>query len=301
MTETHDEQRELEACYDLISEKIYKLRKALVIEADAARHFQLTKTLEAAEDDRKRISNLLDQTRKVDTNRSTQTNIFFEPYHFDLDNIAQKGLQTILDQNGLIGFAFRCPSLNMLKQCCHRIRYEFGRSNLLVRDPFVIDPKFKTVELGITDVLRHKNILAVQHVMLGVQISDEENANRFWSILNAKIAEQMAHKLIILLALGEGCAFPAGTIPLETPLFERVHAYKWIRETVTAMEWPEELIDFWTEYLIKECAIDHDGKELYPDHVYLHLDDTVRFIRSNPDIAAFRAELSRREQMYVPS
>ena len=67
-------------------------------------------------------------------------------------------------------------------------------------------------------------------MILGVQISDEENANRFWSSLNAAISQQMAHKLIILLAVGEGCAFPAGTVPLETPLFERVHAYKWIRE-----------------------------------------------------------------------
>lgn len=317
MTRTPADYRQLQDRYLLLTEKIGELQKAADIEAGAAARFQLKKQLEDAEAERQKVTARLEQieaeAQPGDGEKVSQPNTetatdqldpvhnFFEPCRFDLDNIAEKGLRTIIARDGLIGFAFRCQSLAVLKQCCHRIRLELGRSNLVVREPFVIHPKFKSVELGVQDVLRHRKLLERQHVMLAVQISDEENANRFWSALGAQLSERVAHKLIVLLAVGEGCAFPEGTVALETPLFERIHAYRWVRELVKAMHWPEDFIDFWIDNLVKECAAHQSRDELYPDHVYIHIDETLRFIRSNPKVADFRAELIRREQIYVPS
>lgn len=223
----------------------------------------------------------------------------FEPCRFDLDHFTEKSMRTIISRNGLIGLGFFSHSLPLLRQCCQRLKLELGRSNIHVRDPFVIDPKLKTVEMGVRDVLKLRKLFETQHVLLAVQISDPENANLFWSMLKTGLPEDMNHKLVILMALGEGCAFPEGLLHLESPQFERFHAYRWVREIVAVMKWPEEFIDLWVNSMIAECTV--ESAELYPEQVYIHLDETIKFIQETPDPADFQKELTRRESIYVPS
>ena len=228
-----------------------------------------------------------------------QSYTFFEPCRFDLDHFTEKSMETLIARNGLIGFALSSNSLILLRQCCHRLKLELGRSNIQVRDPFVIDPKFKTVEMGVRDVLKHRKLLEIQHLLLAVQISDLANANLFWSTLKMSFSGEMKHKLVILMALNEGCAFPEGVVQLDTPRFDRVHAYRWVREIVALMKWPEDFIDLWVDSMIAECTF--ESSELYPDQVYIHLDETIKFIQETPRLADFKAELKRREDIYVPS
>lgn len=297
--------RELQERYALLSEKVSELQRGLDIEAGAANRFQLKKQLEEAKAERDGVSSQLEEIEPIIASLERTLNPrpnLFELCRFDLDNMTERGMRTIISQNGLIGFALCCASLNLLKQYCHRLKLELGRSNLLVRDPLVLHPKFKTVEVGVQDVLRHRKLLETQHVMLAVQMFDEESASRFWASLCDQLSEGLKHKLIILLAVTEGCSFPEGTVALETPLFERVHAYKWVREAVALMQWPEEFIDFWVDNMINECVVDQTQRdELSPDRVYIHLDETIRFIRNNPAVTDFRAELIRREHIYVSS
>ncbi|HEX8139483.1 MAG TPA: TIR domain-containing protein [Pyrinomonadaceae bacterium] len=241
----------------------------------------------------------LDKASKQTFSPSNLNYNLFEPCRFDLDNLTEKSMKTIIARNGLIGFALYCHSLTLLRQCCQRFKLELGRSNISVRDPFVIDPKFRPVEIGVKDVLRYRKLLEVQHVLLAVQISDEETAKLFWSSLKEELSGDIRHKLIILLAVSADCSFPEGTVALETPMFEPVHAYRWVREIVSAMKWPEDFIEFWVDSMITECG--SESTELFPDHVYIHLDETTKFIRSNSDVSDFRAELKRREHIYVAS
>jgi TIR domain len=222
-----------------------------------------------------------------------------EPCRFDLDHFTEKSMTRILGRTGLIGFGLSCHSLPLLKQCCRRLKLEIGRSDIEMREPFVIDPKLKTVEMGVRDVLKLRKLLEMQDVLLAVQISDEANANLFWSTLKFSLPADMNHRLIILMALSQGCAFPDGLVQLETPQFERFHAYRWVREIVALMKWPEEFIDSWVDSMIAECTV--ESAELYPEQVYIHLDETIRFIQETSELADFRAELKRRESIYVPS
>jgi hypothetical protein len=224
---------------------------------------------------------------------------FFEPCRFDLDRFTEQSMETIMARNGLIGFAISCRSLMLLRHCRDRIKLELGRSNIVVREPFVLDPRFKTAEMGVQEVLRLRNLLEKQDVLLAVQISDAESANFFWSSLRAKFSGEAIQKLVILMALGAGCAVPEGAVEIETPLFGRFHAYRWVREVIATMRWPEELIECWVDSMFVECSV--DATELYHEQVYTHLDETTNFIRNTPKEADFRAELKRRETIYVSS
>jgi hypothetical protein len=231
--------------------------------------------------------------------RSKSAYTLFESCRFDLDALAEESMRTFIDRKGLIGLALRCHSLTLLEQFCERFRLEIGLGNISVRRPLVINPKFKPVENGVAHVLKHRGLLEVQHVLMPVHISDEESAGLFWSSLGAEFSGGLRHKLILLLAVGDDCAFPQGTVPLGTPLFQRVHAYRWAREVVGAMRWPEDLIEHWVDSMVVECEV--NPSELHPEQVYIHLDETTKFIKRNPDPSDFRAELKRRVSVYVPS
>lgn len=229
-----------------------------------------------------------------------------KPCHFDLNSFAEKCINAIKGkESGLVGLAFCCSSFGVLNRCVERLLLGLGRGSLRVGDLQVIDPKSKSIEKAVENILRLRNSTwgrnakdvsgTIQDVLVPVRVENEEKARQFWSTLNLGLSGETRGRLIILLAVAADGAFPEGMTVLDTPKFQRGDAHSWIRGVVCAMQWPETFIDFWFGNMIRE--VESESNFIDPDRLYPYLEESLRFIEMNKTLSAFEAELKGREHV----
>ena len=218
-----------------------------------------------------------------------------KPCLFDLNAVVEKTLHTIVGRKGLTGLVLFCGSYVLLKHCCDRLELELRPYTVRVLSPWGIQPLHRTVEEAVNHVLRQRNVLNYHDVLMPVQIPDAETATLFWSRLSGNLLGNIEKQLIVLMAVGEDTVDLQGVVRLETPSFNSGHVSSWIKNVVDAMRWPEDFIHVWRKTMLDELP---NSDSLDPEWVYMHLEETTSFIRKEPRLAAFQAELRNRGKIY---
>jgi hypothetical protein len=219
-------------------------------------------------------------------------------HNFDMGDLVRECLDSLLDKQGLIGFAVPCYSPIFLGNFCERLKYEWGRERIRLKPTLVIDPVHTPMDRAILTIeRRYKPALKERDVLFAVQISEVAMLEHFWQKLNAALGEEdLRRRFIVVMALTVECGLPAGIISLGRPCFRKADVFRWISQVVHYLGWPEQIIDMWTDHMIAECS--HED-ELYLDWVYDHLGFIVDVLKQNPTLERFQQELERRRQLYA--
>ncbi|GAK57647.1 methyltransferase type 11 [Candidatus Vecturithrix granuli] len=220
-------------------------------------------------------------------------------YNFDLNEFVNDCLDALWGRRGIVGFGVPCLSPEFLSNVSERLKYELGRQKVRVKPAIVLHPLFTTIEQAILTVSRrYAPALQEGDVLFTVQAAEEDAGRQFWNALSQAVnpAILSQHRLIVLLAVNPDAGFTQDIIPLSQPQFRIADMMRWVAQIVRACQWPEELIEEWTDEFLEEC---HCENTLRIDWVYDYLEAMLDLLRQKPQLYQFQQELYTRRQRYV--
>lgn len=236
------------------------------------------------------------------TSNKTRTQLSIQMamlYNFDLDDQINECLNALWRKQGLVGFAIARSSVAFRQNLCERLKYELGGQDYVhLMPPLTVTPFYSPIsDVILTVEKRCIPALKKRDVLLTVQVSKEEIANRFWqSLRHAVERHNLKNRLIVVVVTEPDCPLPEEVTPLTPPHFQVAHVYRWVRQIVSHFDWPESLFRSWTVQMINECS--HEER-LQIEWVYDYLTYILQLLKQNPTASQLQLELEKRKQIYA--
>ncbi len=220
------------------------------------------------------------------------------PSNFDLNEMVIECLDAVFGKQGLIAFLAPCSSIMFLNNLCNRLKLEWDRTQVCLKPLISIHSIHTPIERALfTITQRYKPTLQEQDVVFAVQCSEKGVIDTFWQTLRSTLQDEVLHnRLVMILSIHEDCASPEGTIKLGQPCFRNAHVLRWVKQVVRSREWPEGLVQTWTNHIVAECSYDN---QLQIEWVYEHLEAMGNILKQHPSLDTFQQELEKRRQLYV--
>lgn len=214
---------------------------------------------------------------------------FPEVSRFDLSPLIEKCLGELLGKQGLIGIVVPCGEKAFLKNFCDRLKHELGRSNIQIRQPLLLNPQVISVSRAVETISQYKKLLQTSDVICPIRVGvcDRESSipHDFWQKLQDDFPDEVKHRLIVVMVGSEDCVFPKTALCLQSPRFERVHAFQWIRDITQALDWSQSM-DEWLEKMVNRCCDgDPRTERLDVGLVYEHLEYTLGLLQQSPSLS----------------
>lgn len=216
-----------------------------------------------------------------------------DPHLFDLHHLVERCLDSLPSTPRLAGFGIFCESRRFLKYFCKRLKREWAwRKGEVHVKHLTINLRHGSVEKALDTMRSLKPKLAIKHVLVTMQIADEQNALRLWQELTGLFDDGLTHHLIVILAVRASTALPSSVTALGTAKFKKYHVLQWVSKIVKHLEWPPDLIRDWAKHVMAMCG-PHEQLDLELVYDYLEY-EVPELLQDYPTAQAFRRALAER-------
>jgi hypothetical protein len=210
------------------------------------------------------------------------------PHNFDLANVVDECLDQVLERLGLVGFVLPCGFPSVPPNLCDRLRNGFEDPvKVVVRPNIRIDPRVRSVEKGVTQISRYKELARTHNVIAPVGCPDETMISPLWERIRGEFKDPLENKFILIIATPGAWSGLPDLVSLPSPQFRRAHVREWITTIINALQWPNEIILLWEKRFLEQCMI---GGELDVDEVYYRIDEASKYLQRRPTWQTFKRE-----------
>lgn len=228
----------------------------------------------------------------------------FHTWRFDLNELINKCLAILLEEQGLLGFAIPCDSPAFHQNFCDRLKHELYRDDnkIKIQDSVVLSPTRNSTEHVIKKIKRYKQLLQSSDVIcvIQVQVFTSGIVDNFWQQLNGEFSSHSPNRLIIIMVGSPECVFPKNVVnftQLSPPNFTKIDVHRWVGEAIHSLRWPsDQVAHLWRNQMLAECI---DGNVLDIGFTYECLSDYMRLLQQGLSFENFLMELEQRSKIYV--
>jgi hypothetical protein len=181
-----------------------------------------------------------------------------------------------------------------MAKLCQRLKFELERDACQLRPLDSFDERRGDLQRLRAELQHLRAVSTPPNVIVPLRASSADMALRIWESVREALAGTPApvRRIIVLLVVPPGQAFPEGVVALPAPNFSATHAHQWARAVVDALgaEVPERssLHAFLKEQLVTKCGEEHGlGVEL----VYRFVSDVERWLQEQLSIDDLRARI----------
>jgi hypothetical protein len=210
--------------------------------------------------------------------------------NFDLNGPLNECLRILRKRYGLIVFAIATDSSTLVRNLCERLQRTWRRIHFINQDPIAISV-VKPIEPALRAVkVAYRSAPIDKDVLLRIRL-DNVCITEFYNNISECFRIKQSKRLVVVIEVNSSLGIPEEVIPLSVPSFEDGDVYDWVCSIVNYMNWPDDIVDYWTDTVFETCT--YEGY-LRPELVYMHLDLAVKDLKKQkPSSDKFKQTLRK--------